>query len=191
MRVLIISGELSSPQRMTYCTPPDWDSRTIDIRSPEITALVSKFDDPLSISEEDIGPCMQDAMSRVLGEIQAYDPTAVLSVGFGADVMAALRARALYLGPTVIVDPYGFYRSVTVLLRRRRDSGAPADAVWVSSGAGPLSHAARHSRQGIGRDRAGTIVSVQSLDDAYATGLISSCVRLAVRAGRAPYTMGT
>jgi hypothetical protein len=155
--------------------PPEWAAQVVDVRSPELKALTDKFDSPSDISSADIGPCLQSTIIRTLGEIQRFNPDVVIATGFGADALAVIRARGLWIGAAVIVEPHGFYKNIPVLFQRDKKPIFSGNAVWVINGKDP------GAQVGVGRDRADTIISTKSTDDAYLSGLIAACASLAYR----------
>lgn len=175
MNVLVLSGEVLEARPISYGLPSDWNVKTVDILSGQLRALLEKFESPHDIGAEEVAPALRAACSEVLETLEQFNPHIIIGTELGADVLAVLRARAEWSGPSVIIGPLGYFRHFPNAPRRLTHTGSYTDVVWIVRS---HSHGRGAPRSIVPRGRSSVVVQVKDFDGLYSTLFLQGCVSL-------------
>lgn len=175
MNVLILSGEVLEARPISYGLPSDWNVKTIDILNGQLQALLEKFESPHDIPLEEVAPALRAACSDVTEALSGFKPHVIIGTEMGADVLATLRARAEWSGPSVIIGPMGYFRHFPNAPRRSAQVGSYTDAVWIVRS---QSHGRGAPKSIVPKGKSAVVVQVRDLSGLYVTSFLQGCVSL-------------
>lgn len=196
MRVLVLSGEVSHPQPMSYGFPHAWDVRTVSLVDVEYSTICEKYGNPRDVAPSDVITFLKRAYDRALAQIDQLEGNidVIVGIGYGAHVLMNLNASREWMGPSVYILSEGNarYNFVSRPLADEIDhSVRRGESVWIST----TTAGDRHRRPGRpGQSRKcshekNAVVQISLLhedwsDRLYTTGLLRTCVDIAYKPPR-------
>jgi len=176
MDVLILSGELLTARPLTYGVMGH-DTVTVEVNNSQLQALVDKFENPTTIPVEELDQAIKIASTQVIGEITRRDPDVVIATEFAGDVLAIMRSRGMWSGPSIIINPIGFYRQYPRLFKRHPDDPERhgEECMWITTSDFITSFRGNQRNQSA-RARGTMSVQVGALETLYQTRLLDGCI---------------
>lgn len=115
MKVLLLDGlKRDTKSSVPFYLAQRYETKVVNVVTPDMEMLCQKYDTWSNIPRKEISSAMNIMMERVSDEISKINPDVIVGLGYGACILSNLVVDFYWEGPSVFVDPEGYFYSSQV-----------------------------------------------------------------------------